>query len=100
MERKEQIQRIVCACLSDALEEFDAKPDISEETIIYGPESPLDSTAVVSLIVDIEMRLEEEMGFSISLTDESAMSQEKSPFRSVKNMVGYLWTRCQGEEND
>ncbi len=56
---------------------------------LYGKGSPLDSLGLVSLLIDIEDSLRSS-GIEVSLSDERAMSQTKSPFRSVAALVEYI----------
>lgn len=75
---------VVVSCLREALEQFGGHAgEITEETIIVGPAAVLDSIGVVSLIVDIEQKLEMEHGVSVTLASEKAMSQRSSPFRTA-----------------
>lgn len=60
------------------------------DTPLYGKHGTLDSLALVNLIVATEQRIEEDFGTPISLADERAMSQEKSPFRTVETLVNYI----------
>ena len=59
---------------------------------LFGADSPLDSLGLVSLIIDIEEALQDR-GVEISLSDEHAMSQSRSPFRSVPALVAYIQQR-------
>ena len=62
-----------------------------EMTSLYGgKDSTLDSLALVNLIVDLEEKIEEVFGKVIVLSDEKAMSQRRSPFRSVKTLCDYI----------
>ena len=63
---------------------------IKESSVLFGESGGLDSLDLVTLIVDIEQRLSEELGIKMSLTDEKAMSQKNSPFRTVKSLVDYI----------
>jgi acyl carrier protein len=59
-------------------------PDnITEDSVLVGSEAILDSLGVVSLIVEIEQRLESLHGISVILANDKAMSQRNSPFRTV-----------------
>ena len=97
---REKIEKMVVESLADALEEADADIRASKNSVIYGEGSPLDSTAVVSLIVDLEMKLADELGLEVSLTDERAVSQKRSPFRDVKSMVDYIMVLHQESGNE
>ena len=73
---------------------------INENSVIYGDSSQLDSLALVSLIVAVEQNIEDEFGISITLADERAMSQENSPFRSVRSLADYVETILKEKLND
>ena len=97
---KEKIEKIVLESLADALAEVEADTRVTKETDIYGGDSPLDSTSVVSLVVDLEMKLADDLGLVVSLTDERAVSQKTSPFRNVKSIVDYIMILHQEYESD
>ncbi len=61
-----------------------------EDSIIFGPESALDSMGLVNLITLIEQRIEEKTDQFIAIADERAMSMETSPFKSVKSLKEYI----------
>ena len=83
MERA-QVVGIVSACLKDVLEQAGTPLEtITEDTVIVGPDAVLDSIGVVSLIVDIEQRLQMDHDVIVTLASEKAMSQKNSPFRTV-----------------
>ena len=73
---------------------------INENSVIYGDNSQLDSLELVSLIVAVEQNIEDEFGISITLADERAMSQENSPFRSVRSLADYVETILKEKLND
>lgn len=82
--------------LDEALEEGH-KLELSEETILYGPGAVLNSMALVRLIVEVEQILFENFDVEVSLIDEKALSQKKSPFRRVKSLVDYIYSNL-GEQ--
>ena len=63
---------------------------VTDDTRLFGPQSPLDSMALVSLIADLEARVATELGRNIVLADERAMSQVRSPFRTVASLRAHL----------
>ena len=67
---------------------------IAPEAVIFGAESPLDSLGLVSLLIDIEESLQDH-GHSVTLSDARAMSESRSPFRSVPALVTYIGERIQ-----
>ncbi|MCK4403270.1 MAG: acyl carrier protein [Dehalococcoidia bacterium] len=90
---RQKILELVYASIEPINEQRESKDDkleLEEETHLFGRESKLDSLGLVTLIIDIEQSLVEELGLEVSLTDEKAMSQERSPFRDVKSLVDYI----------
>ncbi len=63
---------------------------IGEDTYLIGQDALLDSMGLVTLVVDLEQRLEEEYDLTLVLADERAMSQKNSPFRSVGSLADYI----------
>lgn len=63
--------------------------EVSETAVIFGPGSPLDSLGLVALLIDIEEAMARE-GHPITLSDDRAMSQTRSPFRTVPRLVDYI----------
>jgi acyl carrier protein len=91
---------IVLAALRDAVDQNggDAAA-VNNETIIVGPEAVIDSIGVVSLIVDIEQRLEMEHQVAVTLANDRAMSQRNSPFRTPLMLADHiLATEREGAE--
>jgi len=73
----------------DLPEESSVPAGFSEHTILFGRDGLLDSIGLVSFILDVEENLRARFGISITLADERAMSQNRSPFRSVSSLVDY-----------
>ncbi|WP_208599017.1 acyl carrier protein [Desulfonatronum thioautotrophicum] len=67
----------------------DAQLPVSVDSVLFGRGSPLDSLGLVSLLIDIEEAFRDE-GWEISLSDERAMSQQRSPFLSVSTLIAYI----------
>ena len=68
----------------------DALIEATEETHLFGEH--LDSMGIVFLITDLEQKISEELDVDLVLADERAMSQNTSPFRSVKTLAKYATT--------
>jgi acyl carrier protein len=66
-----------------------AQLTISADAPFFGPTSPLDSLGLVALLLDIEEALQAR-GYEVVLSDERAMSQTRSPFRTVASLVAYI----------
>jgi acyl carrier protein len=63
---------------------------LDESTRLIGRKAVLDSLGLVSLIVDIEQKISDDYGISLIIAGERAMSQEKSPFRTVGTLAEYV----------
>jgi len=68
----------------------DSQLEKAPDTILYGQSGKLDSLGLVSLIVAIEQNVEEVFTKTILLADEKAMSQERSPFRTIGSLRDYV----------
>ena len=65
-------------------------PELNESTRLIGKKAVLDSLGLVNLIVSIEQQLSDDHDISITIADERAMSQEKSPFRTIGSLSDYI----------
>lgn len=68
----------------------EAAKEVDEKSRLFGPDGLFDSMDLVMLTVDIEQKIFELTGKSISLASEKAMSRTVSPFRSVKLMAAFI----------
>ena len=64
---------------------------LSEDTLLFGDGSDLDSLSLVSVIVDIETAVADQFGMPVSLTDDKAMSRPVSPYTHVGALVDYIF---------
>jgi acyl carrier protein len=89
---REDLLKIATEALSDALAEKAKKlpADLSPETEIFGRGSLLDSLGLVTMVMELETRLEEEHGVTVVLASEKAMSRRSSPFRTLGALVDYI----------
>lgn len=88
---KERLIKIVKKALKDLSDEsgnFELK-NPTPRTCLYGEKGYLDSLALVRLIVSIEVMILKEFGKKIVLADEKAVSQKRSPFRTIESLAGY-----------
>lgn len=74
--------------------------ELDQDSVIFGTGGLLDSMGLVTLITDLEEKLEDEFGVSLILADERAMSQKKSPFRTVSSLAQYINTLMQEEKQN
>ena len=76
----------------DKINEMNEKYTLSKkiDEPLIGPSSNLDSLGLVNLIVNIEQNIEDEFSVSVTLADEKALSQERSPFRTIDSLADYI----------
>jgi acyl carrier protein len=91
IDRKTALE-VVIVSLRDAVEQSGnpVPADITEETVIVGKDALLDSVQVVSLIIDVEQRLEMDHNISVTLASDKAMSKRTSPFRTAGVLADYV----------
>jgi acyl carrier protein len=99
MERTQAIDRTlivdaICEAVQEQIlegaEAGEALPDVEEDTVLFGQDGLLDSLGLVSAILEIEERVRAAFGVSIVVADDRAMSQTRSPFRSVRALADYV----------
>jgi acyl carrier protein len=88
----EAVKQLVLNALKELNEQLDENKqlEVSENTVLFGRGSRLDSLGLVNLIVLVEEKANETFGASITLADERAMSQAQSPFRTVQSLSDYI----------
>ena len=92
IDRTVAMEIVLCA-LREAVDQNGGDASgVSDETVIVGPGAVIDSIGVVSLIVDIEQRLEMEHEVSVTLANDRAMSQRNSPFRTPSVLADHILT--------
>jgi acyl carrier protein len=57
---------------------------------LYGDGAVLDSLALITLIVEVEERVQRILSTSITLADDRALTRAVSPFSTVKNLADYV----------
>jgi acyl carrier protein len=61
-----------------------------DNTPLIGRGTVIDSLGLVQLIVDVEQRVQDDLGLTITVADDRAMSQRNSPFRTVGALSDYV----------
>ena len=89
----EQIQQVIVGVIENTNQGRVADQQIgcAADSPIFGADSPLDSLGLVGLLFDIEDELRDKE-IEVSLGDERAMSQTRSPFRTVATLAEYINT--------
>jgi len=87
----DQVKALICEAIVELNDELDydhlRKP--VDGTAIFDGEDALDSLSLVSLIVDIEARIEDSFATEVVLASEKAMSMKNSPYRSVASLTEF-----------
>ena len=95
---RDQVVDIIIASaeeLNGSLEE-PIELGLGADAPLYGDEGALDSLALVTLITTVEQELEDEFGSAVSLIDERAISQARSPFRTVGSLADFATDLLEG----
>lgn len=94
---RDDAYQIVLASLQEVFAQTGAEPpgSITNETVLVGADPVIDSLGVVSLIVEVEQRVEQQHGISITLANDKAMSQKNSPFRTVGVLTDHVVATAQ-----
>ena len=62
---------------------------VSEETVLLGEGSMIDSFGLVTLILAFENAIEVRTGELVELADDRALSRRNSPFRTLGTLATY-----------
>jgi acyl carrier protein len=89
-------EREVEAVIYSAIEALNTERPLDDaiprelSTILFGADSRIDSLSLVSLIVDVETKINADYGLAISLADDRALARTESPYASVKALKAYV----------
>ena len=81
-------------------EELEESIELSLDSKLFGGGGPLDSMALVNLVVDLEEFIEDDYGKTITLADEKAMSRRTSPFSRVQNLIDYVQEQLNSDNDE
>jgi acyl carrier protein len=65
---------------------------------LYGKNGHLESLDFVEFIVEVETKVQTELGVDFFLTDENLLSKESSPFTTVGALVDHIQSVLEGNE--
>jgi acyl carrier protein len=88
---KPELMSIILKTLRDVGEQggMPLPETLDADTPLFGRHGLLDSMGLVTLVVAVEQAIEDELGLSVSLADERALSQRTSPYRTVGTLADY-----------
>jgi hypothetical protein len=101
MTKKERILRCVLSAVDELNEGLPRAKQLGKtpEVVLFGEQGSLDSLGLATLVVLSEQRVEEEFGHAVTVADERAMSQHRSPFRTIETMADYITLLVEEERN-
>lgn len=71
----------------------------SPETCLFGLDGLLDSLGLVNLVIAVETRMEEDLGVTVTLVDEKAMSRTRNPFATVRSLIDFVYEVLESPED-
>lgn len=92
MNQNEEVYALIIQIANEFNEQLDFKIDVERgrDAPLYGRDGVLDSMGLVSFIAAVEQSIEDNRGISLTLADERALSQRRSPFRTIGTLADYV----------
>jgi acyl carrier protein len=92
MSADERISKAVFAAIDDLNEQLPAGVHVEKslDAPLYGASGKLESLDFVTLIMEVEEKINAEFGTDITIADENLLSKEKSPFSTLGTLIEYL----------
>jgi acyl carrier protein len=90
----DELLPLIMVCTRETADErgVSIPEDFGPETPLFGREGVFDSMGLVSLIVAVEEAVSDEYGVEITIADQRAMSQKRSPFLNSAALATYAGT--------
>jgi acyl carrier protein len=92
MTEEERIATAVYAAVDELNEQLPGGIELEKslDAPLYGASGKLESLDFVTLIMEVEERINAEFGTEITIADENLLSKEKSPFANLGTLIEYL----------
>ena len=92
MKKRKIIENVIFNAVKEINEQLPKEQQISttSKTVLFGKSGQLDSLGLVNLLVIIEQNIEDGFDVNITIADERAMSQKRSPFRTIGTLADYI----------
>jgi acyl carrier protein len=92
MAEEERIAKAVYAAVDELNEQLPAGVSVEKslDAPLYGANGKLESLDFVTLIMEVEEKINAEFGTDITIADENLLSKQKSPFSSLRTLIEYL----------
>jgi len=92
MSSDERISKAVYSAVDDLNDQLPkgVQIDKSLDAPLYGASGKLESLDFVTLIMEVEEKINAEFGTDITIADDNLLSKEKSPFSTLRTLIEYL----------
>jgi len=92
MADEDRVSKAVYAAVDDLNQQLPAGVQIEKslDAPLYGAAGKLESLDFVTLIMEVEEKINAEFGTDITIADENLLSKEKSPFSTLGTLIEYL----------
>ena len=92
MSTKDRILKAVFAAVDEINQQLQKGQRVDKciKSVLYGGSKGFDSQQLISFIVDVEQKMEEEFNIEINLTDGDILEKHNSPFENIGSLVDYI----------
>jgi acyl carrier protein len=92
MANDERVSKAVFSAVDELNRQLPAGVSVEKslDAPLYGAGGKLESLDFVTLIMEVEEKINAEFGTSITIADENLLSKAKSPFSTLQTLIEYL----------
>jgi acyl carrier protein len=92
MAEEERIAKAVYAAVDELNGQLPAGVSVEKslDAPLYGAGGKLESLDFVTLIMEVEEKINAEFDTDITIADENLLSKQKSPFSTLRTLIEYL----------
>jgi len=92
MASDERIRTAVFSAVDELNKQLPAGVSVEKslDAPLYGAGGKLESLDFVTLIMEVEEKINAEFGTTITIADENLLSKAKSPFSTLRTLIEYL----------
>ena len=88
----ERVSKAVFSAVDELNQQLPAGVSVEKslDAPLYGAGGKLESLDFVTLIMEVEEKINAEFGIDITIADENLLSKAKSPFSTLRTLIEYL----------
>jgi acyl carrier protein len=92
MDNRERITKAIYSAVDELNKQLPKGTTLekSHDAVLYGKSSKLESLDFVTLIMEVEEKIQAEFGVDLMITDENLLSKQNSPFSTLGTLTDYL----------